>query len=130
MANSIKSVATSFLTYFGIIERICKFTVIVQLATKNDKCCEHILSQTKLIKEMLVDLHRLELSRTMISAIRKIEVKLKNCDQYMIKMSDRSFVHFILLVSTCNYSICNSTKSCNNCYSLHMYMQSRMWTYS
>ena len=117
MANSIKSVATSFLTYFGIIERICKFTVVVRLATKNDKRCEPILSQTKLIKEMLVDLHKLELSRTMISAIRKIEVKLKNCDQYMTKMSDRLFVRFIpfdLLVSTCNYSICNSTKSCNS----------------
>jgi len=117
MANSIKSVATSFLTYFGIIERICKFTVIVPLATKNDKRCEHILSQTKLIKEMLVDLHKLELSRMMISAIRKIEVKLKNCDQYMTKMSDCLFVRFIpfdLLVSTCKYSICNSTKSCNS----------------
>jgi len=43
MANSIKSVATTFLTYFGIIERICKFSVIVRLAAKNNKRCEHIL---------------------------------------------------------------------------------------
>jgi len=91
MANSIKSVATSFLTCFGIIEKICKFSVIVRLAAKNDKRCEHVLSQTELIKEILIDLHRLELSRTVISAIRKLEVRLKNCDQYMAKMSDRSF---------------------------------------
>lgn len=78
--------AKSFFCCFELIDKICE---LVRVAAENDRSCEHILSQSELIKAMLLDLSELELSRTVIACIENLEKKLNNCDQYMSAMSDR-----------------------------------------